>query len=159
MLLQAAIGACLEALEDFCIGPLYAYVALWVSNRRIADLDAKVLIVPLERAAGELGTIVSDNSIWESKPIDDGLDELDCRLLIDLDHWGRFRPLGEFVDGDIEIPIVSDGPGEWSQDVPPHTQRMAMRMGSFVVSTLVCRFAWHETDMPYKSLPARWRPG
>jgi hypothetical protein len=81
MLLQAAIGACLEALEDFCIGPLYAYVALWVSNKRIADLDAKVLIVPLERAASELGTIVSDNSIWESKPIDLMNLTVDCLLI------------------------------------------------------------------------------
>jgi hypothetical protein len=32
---------------------------------------------------------------------------------------GCFRPLGEFVDGDIEIPVPSDGPGEWSMDVQP----------------------------------------
>jgi hypothetical protein len=44
---------------------------------------------------------------------------LDCGLLIDLDHRGCFRPLGEFVDGDIEIPVPSDGPGEWSMDVQP----------------------------------------
>jgi hypothetical protein len=85
-----------------------------MSNRRIADLDAKVLIVALECTTGKQGPVVSDDSIRDRKPIDDGLDELDCRLLVDFDHRGRFRPLGEFVDGDVKIPIPSDGPGKWS---------------------------------------------
>jgi hypothetical protein len=53
------------------------------------------------------------------KPADDGLDELDCRLLVDLDYKGCFQPLGEFVDGDIEIPVSSDGLGGWPQNVKP----------------------------------------
>jgi hypothetical protein len=55
---------------------------------------------------------VSDDPIQDPKPTDDGLDELDCKLLVDLEHRGRFRPLGEFVDGDIEIHVPSDDPGE-----------------------------------------------
>jgi hypothetical protein len=91
-----------------------------VSNTRVPDLDAKVLAVPLECTAGELGPIVSDHSISDPKPTDDDeLDELDCGLLVDLDHRGRFWPLGEFVDGDIEILVPSDGPGEWSLEVQP----------------------------------------
>jgi hypothetical protein len=75
----------------------------------------------LECAAGELGSIVSDDSILDPKPTNDGLDKLDYGLLVDLDHKGRFRPLGEFVDGDVEILVPYYGPREQSQDVqPPH---------------------------------------
>jgi hypothetical protein len=88
-------------------------IALWVSNGGTTDFYAKIFIVPLECAAGELGPVVSDDHVQDPKPTDDGLDKLDCRLLIDLDHMGHFRPLGEFVDGDIEIPVPSDG---WGND-------------------------------------------
>jgi hypothetical protein len=101
MLLQAVIGACLEALEDFSIGSLDLSITLWVSNGHIADLDAKVLTVSLERVAGELGLVIGDDPIRDLEPTDDGLDELDCELLVDLDHRGCFRPLGELVDGNI----------------------------------------------------------
>jgi hypothetical protein len=42
-------------------------------------------------------------------------------LFVDLDYMGSFQPLGEFVDGDVEIPLPFDGLGEWPQDVQPHT--------------------------------------
>jgi hypothetical protein len=119
MLLQAIISASLETLKDFCIGSLHLSIALWVSNGSIANFYAKILTVPLKCAAGELGLVVSYDHIQDPKPADDGLDKLDYRLLVDLDHRGRFWPLGEFIDGDIEIPVPSDGLGEWSQDVQP----------------------------------------
>jgi hypothetical protein len=123
MLLQAIIGASLETLEYFCIGSHHLAIALWMSNERVVDLHPKVFSVPLEGTAGELGPIISDDSVRDPKPTDDGLDELDCELIDDFDHKGRFRPLGEFVDGDVEIPVPSDGPGKWSQDVqPPHSE-------------------------------------
>jgi hypothetical protein len=60
---------------------------------------------------------------WDPKPTDDEFDELDCGLLVDFDHGGHFRPLGEFVDDDVEIPVPSDDPGKRSQDVqPPHNE-------------------------------------
>jgi hypothetical protein len=94
-----------------------------MSNRHISNLDGKVLAVSLERAARKLGPIVSDVSLRGHKPADDGFDELDCGLLVDLDHRGHFRPLGEFVNGNIEIPIPFNGLGKRSQDVqPPHSE-------------------------------------
>jgi hypothetical protein len=121
MLLQVVIGVCLEALEDFSIGSLELSITLWMSNRCIADMDAKILVVSLECAAGELGPIISDDPARDPKPTDDGLDKLDCRLLVDLDHRGCFWPLGELIDGDIQIPESSNGHGERTQDVqPPH---------------------------------------
>jgi hypothetical protein len=119
MLLQAVIGACLEALENFSIGSLNLSLTLWMTNRRIADLFAKILAVSLERTAGELGPVVSDDPVQDPKPTDDGLDELDCRLLVDLDHRGYFWPLGELIDGDVQILESSDGLGGRTQDVQP----------------------------------------
>jgi hypothetical protein len=48
-----------------------------VSNRCIANLDAKIFIVFLEGAAGKLGPVVGYDSVRDPKPIDDRLDELE----------------------------------------------------------------------------------
>jgi predicted Rdx family selenoprotein len=40
MLLQVIISVSLETLEDFCIGSFNLVVALWMSNRCIAYLNA-----------------------------------------------------------------------------------------------------------------------
>jgi hypothetical protein len=117
MLLQAIISASLETHKDFCVGSLHLVIALLVRNGSIANFYAKIFTVPFKCVAGELGPVVSDDPVQAPKPTDDGLDELDCRLLVDLDHKACFRPLGEFVDGDIEIPVPSDSSGEWPQDV------------------------------------------
>jgi hypothetical protein len=109
----------LETLKDFYVGYLHLAIALWVSNGCIANFYFKNFTVPLECAVGELGPVINDDPVQDPKPADDGLDKLDCGLLIDLDHRGRFRPLGEFVDGDIEIPVPFDGLGKWPQDVQP----------------------------------------
>jgi hypothetical protein len=112
MLLQVVIGACLDALEDFSIGSLNLSITFLMRNRCISDLDAKILAVSLERAGGELGPVVSDDPIQDSKPANNRLHALDCKLLFDLNHRGCFRALGELVDGDIQIPESSDGPRE-----------------------------------------------
>jgi hypothetical protein len=117
MLLQATVSASLESFKHFCIGSFYLTIALWVSNGRTANLDAKIFTVPMECTAGELGPVVSDDLVYDPESTDDRLDELDCRLFVDFDHRGRFRPLGEFVNGNVEIPIPSDGLGKWPQDV------------------------------------------
>jgi hypothetical protein len=84
-----------------------------MSNRSISNFYAKIFTILLECTAGELGFVISDDPIQNPKLADDGLDELDCRLLVDLDRRGRFRPLGEFVDDDVEILVPFDGPGKW----------------------------------------------
>jgi hypothetical protein len=112
MLLQAIISVSLKALKDFSIGSFNLVVALWMINRCIAYLNAYILAVSLECTAGELGPLVNDNSVRDPKPTDDGLDKLDYKLFVDLDYRGYFRPLGEFVDGDVEVPVAFNGPGE-----------------------------------------------
>jgi hypothetical protein len=78
MLLQAIVRECFETLENFYIGSFNLTIARWVSNRRIANLDAKVFTVPLEGVVGKLGPIVSYDSVQDPKPADDRLDKLDC---------------------------------------------------------------------------------
>jgi hypothetical protein len=124
MLLQAVIGVYLETIEDFSVGSLDLPITPWMSNRRIADLNAKILTVSFERAAGELGPIVGDDPVQDPQPADDGLDDLDYGLLVDLDHKSCFWPLGKLVDGDIQISESSDGPRERTQDIqPPYDKR------------------------------------
>jgi hypothetical protein len=95
-----------------------------MSNGRIAYLDAQIFIVPLEGTAGELGPVVDDNPVRDHKSVDDGLDKFYCGLLIDFDHMGRFRSLGEIVNGDVEKSVPSDGVGKRLHDVqPPHSER------------------------------------
>jgi hypothetical protein len=123
MLLQAIIGASLKALEYFYIGTLHLSIALWMSNRRIANLDAKIFTVPLEGTTSKLGPIIGDDPILDPKSTYDGLDEFYCGLLVDFDHRGCFRPLGELVNGDIEKHVPSDDVGKWPHDVqPPHDE-------------------------------------
>jgi hypothetical protein len=123
MLFQVIICTSLKALEYFCVGALHLPIALRMGNGRIADLYAQIFAVPLEGATSKLGPIVGDNSVQDPKSAYDGLDELDCGLLVDVDHRCRFRPLGEFVDDDVEELVPSDGAGKWPHDVePPHSE-------------------------------------
>jgi hypothetical protein len=63
MLFQAMTCAGLETLEDFCVGSFNLTIALWMSNRRIANLNFKVFTVSLEGVDGKLGPIVSYDSV------------------------------------------------------------------------------------------------
>jgi hypothetical protein len=90
-------------------------IALWVCNRRIANLDAKIFVVPLKCTTGELGPVVNDDAVWDPEPADYRLDEFDCRLFVDFDHRGRFRSLGKLVNGNVEKPTPSRG-GRWAHN-------------------------------------------
>jgi hypothetical protein len=77
MFFQAIIGAGLETLENFFISSFNLTIALWMSNRRVANLDAKVFALSLDGAVGKLGPNVSYDSVRDPKPVGDRLDELD----------------------------------------------------------------------------------
>jgi hypothetical protein len=109
-----------------------------MSNGHIADMDAKILTVSLECATAELGLVVIDDPVWDPKPADDGLDKLDYGLLVDLDHRGCFRQLGEHVNGDIQISESSDSPGNGPSISSPHTAND--HEGGIICS--VCASVW-----------------
>jgi hypothetical protein len=57
---------------------------------------------------------------------------------------GSFRPLCEFVDGDIEEPILTDDPRKQSQDIHPHIANN--QEGGIVCRAWACVyicFAWN----------------
>jgi hypothetical protein len=118
---QAVIGVCLEPPEDFCICPLRLAVALGMSHRRKAELGADALAILLEDPTCKLGPIVRNDTAWDPESADDRLEEGNIGTLGDADHRGGLRPLRELVDGDEEETVPADGPGEWSQDIHPHT--------------------------------------
>jgi hypothetical protein len=47
-----------------------------MSWRGVANLDAKIFVVPLEDTTSELGPIVGDDPVWDTESSYDGLDEL-----------------------------------------------------------------------------------
>jgi hypothetical protein len=94
-----------------------------MSWRGVANLDVKIFAVPLEGTTSKLRPIVGDDLVWDLESAYDGLDEIHCRLLVDFDHWGCFRPLGKLIDGNIEESVPSDSAGERPHDVqPPHNE-------------------------------------
>jgi hypothetical protein len=121
MLFQAVIGACLESPEDLCICPLNLAVAPGMSHIRKAELGADALAILLKEPICKLGPVVRNDTAWDPESVDDRLEEGNNSTLGDANHRGGLRPLRELVDGDEEEPVPTDGPGEWSQDIHPHT--------------------------------------
>jgi hypothetical protein len=85
MSLQAIVGVSLKALEYFYIGMLHMSITLWMSNRGIANLDAKIFTVPLESTTSKLGPIAGDDFVWDPKSTYNGLVEFHYGLLVDFD--------------------------------------------------------------------------
>jgi hypothetical protein len=121
MLFQAVIGACLESSEDFCICPLRLAVATGISHRRKVELGVDALTILLEEPTCKLGPIVHNDMAWDPKSTDNQPEESNNNTLGDVDHRGGLWPLCELVDGDEEKSVPTDGPGERSQDIHPHT--------------------------------------
>jgi hypothetical protein len=87
-----------------------------------AEPSADAFTVLLEDPACKLGLVVCNDITWDPKSADDRLEESDSSAMGDADHRGGFRPLGEFVNGDKEVPVPADSPRKWSQDIHPHTE-------------------------------------
>jgi hypothetical protein len=90
-----------------------------MSYGREAELGADALTILLEDPTCKLGSVVRNDTTWDPKSTDDGLEEGDSGTLGDADYRGGLWPLGELVDGDEEVPVSVDGPGKWSQDIHP----------------------------------------
>jgi hypothetical protein len=118
---QAVIGVCLESPEDFCVCPLSLVVALGMSHRRKAELGADALAILLEELTCKLGPVVRNDTAWDPKSTDNRHEEINSSTLGDTDHRGGLWPLCELVDSDEVETVPIDGPGEWSQDIHPHT--------------------------------------
>jgi hypothetical protein len=88
MLLQAVIGARLESPEDLYICPFHLAVTPGMSHGREAELGANALAILLKDPTCKLGSVVRNDTAWDPKSTDDGLEEGNSSTLGDVDHRG-----------------------------------------------------------------------
>jgi hypothetical protein len=123
------------------------------------ELGADTFTVLLKDPTCKLGPVVCNDTTWDPESVDDQLEKSDSSTLGDADHRGGFRPLGELVNSDKEVPVPADSPRKWSQDIHPPIRRMTRRAESFAEPELVCVSALHGTGTLRKTLLARPHPG
>ena len=75
-----------------------------MGNGDVFDGDASVFVEVPKVMASKRSSEVGDNVIRETKSMDDIFKELDCFPCSSRDDRFILDPLGEFVDGDIDIP-------------------------------------------------------
>jgi hypothetical protein len=121
MLLQVVIGARLESPEDLCICPFRLAIASGVGHGCKAELGADALAIFLEDSTCKLGYVVRNDTVWDPKSTDDGLEESDSGPLGDVDHRGGLWPLSELVDGDKEVRYPPMALGNGPRISTPHT--------------------------------------
>jgi hypothetical protein len=132
MLLQAVIGTRFESPEDLRICPLCMAIASGVGHRCKAELGANALAVFLEDPTCKLGSVVRNDTVWDPKSTDDGLEEGDSRTLGDVDHG---EASGHLVNLSMatkryRYPPTALGNGP---RISTPIRRMAKRVESFVV--------------------------
>jgi hypothetical protein len=88
MLLQVVVGVRLESLEDLCICPFRLAIASRVGHGCEAELGANALTIFLEDPSCKLGSVVRNDTVWDPKSTNDGLEEGDSGTLGDVDHKG-----------------------------------------------------------------------
>ena len=121
MTLEDVEASGLEALEDFCVCSLGLTIAAWVSHRGEADLDAELVAVGSEDAAGELRAIIGDDTVRHTEAADQAPDELHRGSGWYGAHWFDLGPLGELVDGHEEEAVAPLRLREGAQNVQPQT--------------------------------------
>jgi hypothetical protein len=84
MLLQVVVGARLESPKDLCICPFRLAIAPGVGHRCEAKLGVDALAIFLEDLTCKLGSVVRNDTVWDPKSTDDGLEEGDSGTLGDL---------------------------------------------------------------------------
>ena len=114
-------GPGLEASQDLRVGAFSLAIAPGVRHRSIADLCSKVSIVYFEEVTGELRAIVGDDAVGDPEMAHKALDEFNRGTDWDGADNFHFRPLGELVDGDIEVAVAPGHSREWAQDIQPRT--------------------------------------
>jgi hypothetical protein len=76
-------------------------------HRCLLYLDAEFFGKLLEFARCEVCAIVGDDVVWHAVSVDDRLEKLDRRGRFLIGDWDGFDPLGELVDGDQQVSVVS----------------------------------------------------
>ena len=107
-------GPGFEAFQDLCVGMFGLAVTPGVCHRSVAYLRSKVSTIHFEEIAGELRTIVGDDAVRDPKPANEAFDELDRGAGWDGADGFHLCPLGELVDGDVEVAVAPRRSREWA---------------------------------------------
>ena len=75
-----------------------------MGNGDVFDKDASVFAKVPKMMASKHSSEVGDNAIRETESVDDIFEELDCFLCSSRDEQFILDPLGELIDGDVDIP-------------------------------------------------------
>ena len=97
MLFEPIENVRLKSLEDHAIGLLDLTVGPWVPNRGPIDPNAISIIEVWELLPSEVCSVVGDDTVRNTKPIDDVEEELDHLFQVDIGDGLRLYPLGELV--------------------------------------------------------------
>ena len=91
-------------IKDHAVRPFDLTVGSRMGNGDIFDGDAMVFAEIPEVMAGKCSSEVCDDAVWETKFVDDVFEELDCFLCSSRDERFILDPLGELINGDINVP-------------------------------------------------------
>ena len=117
-------GPGLEAPQDLRVSMLGLTVTPGVGHRSVADLRSKVSTVGFEEVTSKLRAVICDDAVGDPEAAHEALDELDSRAGWDGADGFHFRPLGELVDGDVEVAVAPRRSRERAQDIhPPDRER------------------------------------
>ena len=97
ILFESVEDAGLESLEDHAIGSLDLTVSMWVSNRGPIDPNVVSVTEVQELLPSEVSFMVSDDTVRNTKMIDDVKEEFDRLFRANVGFGLHLYPLGEFV--------------------------------------------------------------
>ena len=105
-------GPSLETSQDLRVSMFGLSITPRVGHRSVAVLCSKVSTVGFEEVASKLRTVIYDDAVGDLEAAHEALDELDSRAGWDGTDGFHFRPLGELVDGVIEVTVAPWRPRE-----------------------------------------------
>ena len=117
ILFESVKDVWLESLEDHAIGPLDLTISTRVSNRGPIDPDAISIIEVQEPLPGEVCSVVGDDTVRDTKPIDDVEEEFDRLFQADIGDGLRLYPLGKLVYCYEQVSEATQGLFEGSDHV------------------------------------------
>ena len=99
-------GPGLEAPQYLSVGTLSLTIAPGVGYRSVADLHSKVSTVGFKEVTSKLRAVICDDAIGDPEAAHEALDELDSRASWNGSDGFHLCPLGELIDGDVEIAVA-----------------------------------------------------
>ena len=98
VLVESVKDLWLESLEDRAISSFNLTISTWMSDQGPVDTDVISITEVQELLLGEVSSVVSDDTVRNTKTIDVVMEELGRLFRANVGDGLRLYPLGEFVD-------------------------------------------------------------